>query len=291
MCILLTSSLHPDYPFILLSNRDEYFSRKTELASFKDESQTQLRPADLAREEHGTWIGVNKAGKVAVLVNFREPYTGDPVGEISRGLIPVMFLESKQPSDIWEKVVGEQTQNFQHVGGFSLLYGELKRRRGNSEGIEPLHILSNRSSKKNTVLKGRATVGLSNSEFEKPWPKVRIGTNVLERTIKSSVAQDWSEELLVQNLFTVLSTPTPESSQWQGLTFSQAFDMFPKSVFIPPVKSDTGSDYYGTRTQTIMLLRKDGYMKFIERNLHSSPNLFEIPQISEYGFQLDGWNS
>ncbi|KAG7828970.1 hypothetical protein KL919_003209 [Ogataea angusta] len=290
MCILLTSSLHPEYPFILLSNRDEYFSRKTELASFKDESHTQLRPIDLAREEHGTWIGVNKAGKVAVLVNFREPNTGDPVGQISRGLIPVMFLESKQPSDTWEKEVGEQTQNFQYVGGFSLLYGELKRS-SNSEGIEPLHIISNRSSKKSTVLNGRATVGLSNSEFEKPWPKVHIGISVLEKTIKSSVTENWSEELLVQNLFTVLSTPTPDSSQWQGLTFSEAFSMFPESVFIPPVKSDTGSDYYGTRTQTIMLLRKDGYMKFIERNLHSCPDLFEIPQISEYGFQLDGWKS
>ena len=31
-----------------------------------------LSPLDLARQEHGTWIGVTTNGKIAVLVNYRE---------------------------------------------------------------------------------------------------------------------------------------------------------------------------------------------------------------------------
>lgn len=30
MCILLTTTSHPDFPLLLLSNRDEYFARPTQ---------------------------------------------------------------------------------------------------------------------------------------------------------------------------------------------------------------------------------------------------------------------
>lgn len=80
MCILLSTTEHPDYPFILLSNRDEFFRRPTEEAGFRDVENRDfkiLTPLDLARPEHGTWIGVGTDGKVAVLVNFREEnYSG-----------------------------------------------------------------------------------------------------------------------------------------------------------------------------------------------------------------------
>lgn len=80
MCILLSSTEHPDYPFILLSNRDEFFRRPTEPADFRDTEDGKVKilaPLDLARPEHGTWIGVGTDGKLAVLLNFREEnYSG-----------------------------------------------------------------------------------------------------------------------------------------------------------------------------------------------------------------------
>lgn len=73
MCILISSTEHPDYPFILLSNRDEYFRRPTGQACFREvNNKTILSPVDLGRPEHGTWIGVDKEGRLAALVNFRE---------------------------------------------------------------------------------------------------------------------------------------------------------------------------------------------------------------------------
>lgn len=74
MCILISTTEHPDYPFLLLSNRDEYYARPTKGAHFRTlENGTQiLAPLDLARTEHGTWIGVTTSGKIAVLVNYRE---------------------------------------------------------------------------------------------------------------------------------------------------------------------------------------------------------------------------
>lgn len=74
MCILISTTEHPDYPFILLSNRDEYFKRPTERAHFRAVGNNTkiLSPLDLGRIEHGTWIGVSTEGKIAVLVNYRE---------------------------------------------------------------------------------------------------------------------------------------------------------------------------------------------------------------------------
>lgn len=74
MCIVLTTTNHPDYPFVLLSNRDEFYKRPTMPANFRDigNDVKLLSPLDLARQEHGTWIGVTTNGKIAVLVNYRE---------------------------------------------------------------------------------------------------------------------------------------------------------------------------------------------------------------------------
>lgn len=74
MCLMVASTEHPRYPFVLLSNRDEYFGRPTALASF-----TEIRPGvqliapyDLARPEHGTWIGITTTGRFAVLLNYND---------------------------------------------------------------------------------------------------------------------------------------------------------------------------------------------------------------------------
>lgn len=74
MCITIATTNHPEYPFILLSNRDEFFRRPTKPAEFRQISNNTkvLAPLDLARPEHGTWIGVTTSGKIAVLVNYRD---------------------------------------------------------------------------------------------------------------------------------------------------------------------------------------------------------------------------
>ena len=93
MCILLVTTLHPVYPYILLSNRDEFLSRPTARATWWSPRHSHvLGGRDLQRDVRGTWLGITRQGRIAVLTNFREE------GEIvlskrSRGELPKMFLE------------------------------------------------------------------------------------------------------------------------------------------------------------------------------------------------------
>lgn len=120
MCIAIVTGKHPLYSTVVVSNRDEYFERPTARVA---EEGGVIRPRDLAREEHGTWIGVTRGGKLAVLVNYREK--GDGIGAVSRGRIPVDYLESRKGPREWVAGVGEM----EGVGGFTLLFGDLGGRK------------------------------------------------------------------------------------------------------------------------------------------------------------------
>jgi uncharacterized protein with NRDE domain len=72
MCIILwADSLHEEFPFVLIGNRDEYFERETSQAQFWEDNPNLLAGKDLRRG--GTWLGITKEGKFAALTNFRVP--------------------------------------------------------------------------------------------------------------------------------------------------------------------------------------------------------------------------
>src|ERR1700731_677611 len=110
MCIVLITTAHPSYALVILDNRDEFILRPTSRPHWwSSHGQEILSARDLQREEQGTWLGVTKAGKFAVLTNFREMDTQSaehPVqGEMSRGAMVTAWLTG--PKD-------ENTVDFVH---------------------------------------------------------------------------------------------------------------------------------------------------------------------------------
>ncbi|GME84718.1 unnamed protein product [Ambrosiozyma monospora] len=326
MCLLLSTKLHPDYPLIILSNRDEFYSRPTQRASFIDGNI--LSPLDMAREEHGTWLGVTKTGKIAVLVNYRENLQKNPISKISRGLIPQLFLKSELSPEKWHSQIKQQTNNFKDVGGFSLLFGYLQFDKRN-ETIRPLHIMSNRTNERVHVFSeptsetgsllsdeeskeefesnplSSSTIGLSNSLYLNPWPKVVDGEQRLTQMINTSISEHWSEDKLIQGCLDVLSVSNPpDHKDWSKMTYLEAFQTMPQSIFIPPVHTQDSTNtrvqknhgmplsgkYYGTRSQTIILVDKFGKVKYVERDLHNSDDLSEVPSVQTYEFKVASWN-
>lgn len=228
MCIALLSTAHPAYSLILINNRDEYLNRPTAPAEWWSYDGTEiLSGRDLLRPEQGTWLGVTKAGRVAVLTNFREDVTPNP-SAVSRGVIIKEFLKGEGGSDTrsWVKqmVVNGKGRD---VGGFSLVCGRLAAGSGQAED-EGLAVFSNRVKVEGDVewIFGKGSqkaIGLSNGPFKgvscggavrentddtDSWKKVRDGERLVNEALEESHEAGEDEDQLIQRLLNVLSTDT-----------------------------------------------------------------------------------
>lgn len=130
MCISVLSTAHPDYPFVLISNRDEFINRPTLNANWWDPPHEQvLGGRDTQRKERGTWLGITKQGRIAILTNFREE--GIEVNkDKSRGAITNSYLcvdpESNETEEEYVKRLLDDV-GIHDVGGFTLIFGKLRK--------------------------------------------------------------------------------------------------------------------------------------------------------------------
>ncbi|KAL8896233.1 MAG: hypothetical protein Q9207_007807 [Kuettlingeria erythrocarpa] len=298
MCIALFSTAHPDYALILINNRDEFLSRPTAAAAWWSSPNDHiLGGRDLLRPVQGTWLGITKQGRMAVLTNFREE--GQVVQETrSRGAMVNAFLmqDKHSPEDAAtfakNLVDGEGVAG---VGGFSLVCGKVG---------QPLAVISNRTPSAEGLAwiaqKKGETVALSNTTFEnRSWPKVLEGEKLMQAAVEESVEQKDSKERFVKRLLELLSVDTlPKQKEGQGL--ESFVKELRKSIFIPAIGSETvnlaradevatGKDggqvdgkevgkveaqkeglsgVYGTQKQTVVLVGQDRHVTFVERTLY-----------------------
>ena len=76
MCLILLSKPSlGDYKFVLTSNRDEFYERKTKNMFWWNNVDGLLAGQDL--EQGGTWLGITKSGRFAAVTNVREFYQID----------------------------------------------------------------------------------------------------------------------------------------------------------------------------------------------------------------------
>lgn len=250
----------------------------------------------MLRPVKGTWLGVTKQGRLAVLTNFREE--GQAVQEArSRGaMVNAFLMQDKNSTDSTASFAKNliEGQGVTGVGGFSLVCGKVG---------EPLAVISNRTSSAEGVTWIAAqrdeTVGLSNAAFgNRSWPKVINGEKMLQSAIERSISRGDSREGLVEELMQLLSIDTlPKRNETQG--WESYVKELRNSVFIPPIggegmdhiradevaagKSDEHvqvqsqanslankeglSGLYGTQKQTVVLVSHDGHVTFVERTL------------------------
>ena len=295
MCIALLSTAHPSYELILIDNRDEFLDRPTAVASWWPAPNGHvLGGRDLFRTVHGTWLGVTKHGRIAVLTNFREK--GEVVGAQSRGAMVNAFLTHH----------GGSTEGFvknlvasgapQQVGGFSLVCGQIG---------EPLAVISNRVSSEggiSWILNQRdQTVGLSNTAFgDRSWAKIVNGEKLLTEVLSSSVREQEDEQQLLHRLLDLLSHDTlPKLEERDGTGLEAYIERLRDTIFVPVLGRDAVHEksssevraartqekahvvengqatntpgttgLYGTQKQTVVLVRHDDTVRFFERTLY-----------------------
>lgn len=245
------------------------------------------------RPVQGTWLGITKQGRVAVLTNFREE--GQIVQEArSRGAMVNDFLmQNSEDTATFAKnlIKGDSVKG---VGGFSLVCGKAG---------QPLAVISNRTPNAEgmTWIAGQRdeTVGLSNATFgDRSWPKVVSGEKMLESAIERSVSRRDSKETFVEELMQLLSVDTlPKKKEKQG--WESYVKELRHSICIPPIGGEdtdhTSADQiaagksdkrvqvqnpkrplahlaglYGTQKQTVILVSLDGHVTFVERTLFNA---------------------
>ena len=241
MCLIFFAvQQHPNYKLIVAANRDEFYKRQTAPADFWQDHPNIVGGRDLeARKPDGscgTWMAMNKNGRVAMVTNYRDPKNIDPNAP-SRGHLVSDFLEENvDPQTYLRKI----ESNGLKYNGYNLVVG-------NADELWYLSNYQNQIQKLSTGVHG-----LSNHLLDTPWPKVIRGKQQLSELIQS-------ENLSAEFLFQFLSN-TEHASEDQlpdtgiGLDRERALS----SMFIK-------TDGYGTRCSTVILVDRQNNVEFIER--------------------------
>ncbi|KAL4864431.1 NRDE protein-domain-containing protein [Aspergillus spectabilis] len=300
MCIAILTTTHPAYRYVIINNRDEFLSRPTAPATWWSpspfSSSTPDKPPpthilsarDLARPAHGTWLGVTREGRVAVLTNCLEKECAQAVGVRSRGGIIRGWLTSTSTNSSSTATTGEEGEgrgssvvegfieelkrdgDLGSVGGFNLLFGDLSQ----GQVDDGLVIISNRSTasecctttgdsvvirKIGEGAKTGETIALSNmtlsEEFNEgqKWRKITLGEDLTTKAVHDSLRAHESEGALIERLFDVLSTDT--LPRLPGNEKAEAYlGVFRESIFIPAIGMRGHREQHGEVTGNERLL-------------------------------------
>lgn len=235
MCLIFLSlNNHPNYKLIVAANRDEFYARKTAPAHFWEDNPNILGGRDL--EASGTWMAMNKNGKISLVTNYRDPANINPHAP-SRGQLVSDFLIN---NDSLEEYLKKVHANGSEYNGFNLLTGN----------PDELYYLSNYKSGIQKLESG--IYGLSNHLLDTPWPKVKRGKEKFGRAVSKSVIDP---EVFFEFLYDEQRADDPLLPDTGiGLERERALS----SMFIK-------SDGYGTRCSTIVLIDRKNNVLYSER--------------------------
>lgn len=234
MCLVVfAKDVFPGLPFVLAANRDEYFARPASAAGWwRHDGVDIFGGRDL--EKGGTWLGVTRPGRIAVVTNVRD-VGAVHVGELSRGFLTRDALASPTiPPEIARA----------RFPSFNLLVAERD-------------VVFYARDDAETAPVGPGVHGLSNHRLDTPWPKVTRATQVFEGASPGD---------LVERLFAMLrddSAASDEALPETGVPLEVERALSPPFVRLPIVG-------YGTRCSTVVIRHASGAIDFEERTFDAS---------------------
>ena len=238
MCLILLSKPSlGDYKFVLTSNRDEFYERKTKNMFWWNNVDGLLAGQDL--EQGGTWLGITKSGRFAAVTNVREFYQTDTKENfLSRGDLVKNFLNlSLSPEEYFQKVEANKYM------GFNLVVSDLKHFSIiSSQGIE--------SFNQELVVVGNRAL---NTETKK--------LNNAKEDFKSILNQAFTHQDLIE-----LMQKPKKNYEFNLEQINQNHGSEFDSRFIT-------SDIYGTRSTTVITIDRKDTVKVTEVIYDSSSNL------------------
>lgn len=237
MCtIVIGFQQHPEYPLIVAANRDEFYDRPTEKASFWKEHPQLLAGRDL--QSGGTWLGVNKSGRFSALTNYRNMQSIRQNAPSRGHLVLSTLLQPNQDQSTNNlKEIASKAFNY---NGFNLVTGT----------IHQLHYYSNIENQIRLLKPGIYV--LSNELLNSPWPKAERARQRFTELITQNQIDDPSLFSMMADKETFPLEKLPKT----GL--SEEMEVRLSSTFIH-------SDGYGTRNTTILKTSQSGQIHFAEQ--------------------------
>ena len=241
MCLAAFAlNAHPRFPLVIAANRDEFFARAAAPMAWWADRPEILAGRDLSAG--GTWFGLTRAGRLALLTNVREPGRQNADAP-SRGALVVDWLNSgDNASTFTQQLAGG-------YNGFNLVTADLLR--------GDWHWISNRAPAPLALGAGIHT--LSNAALDTPWPKT-VG---LRAAMADALEDAADADDLTQRLLTALADPTPAPDATlpdTGVGLERERLLSPRFIRMP----DAG---YGTRCATVLVREAHGATTLIERSV------------------------
>ncbi len=262
MCLIYFAiNKHPEFRFIALANRDEFYNRATKPAGFWVEHPDIIGGQDAAvtikNQLPGTWLGMTKAGKVSFVTNYRD-LKNIKTDAPSRGQLVTSFLSSdNQPQEYLNKVA----EHAHLYNGFNLV-----------TGIENEFYYYSNIQKK--IIKLNAGIyGVSNHLINTAWPKLIKGKNLFEHKLSSGLELNPTELLdLMTNEEIAADSDLPDT----GIGIEK--ERMLSAMFIK-------SANYGTRNTTLIMIQNSGHVNFMERTYLNDRQKY---QTLKFEFRIDG---
>ncbi len=234
MCLILFSHNHHDqYKLVVAGNRDEFYKRPTQPATFWDEYPHLLAGRDLTAG--GTWMGVTRSGKIAMITNFRDLQNINPDAP-SRGHLVSDFLLNGEHGG---KYLEDIPDNGRAYNGYNLITGT----------VDEMYYQSNYAKGVDKIEPG--IHGLSNHLLNTPWPKLEAGKDKLAELLNTNLTPEKAFEALYDNhRFEDESLP----DTGVGIDMERMLS----SMFIK-------SPEYGSRISTFITVDYNNQLEFHER--------------------------
>ena len=235
MCLIAFAwQAHPRWRLVLAGNRDEFHARPSAaLARWADLPIVGGR--DL--EAGGTWLGATDAGRCCVVTNVRDPR--DPQQGASRGLLATDYLAGSADAAEHAQALLATASGYRP---FNLLTFD----------APAAFYLGNRPEPRaEAVTPG--VHGLSNADFNTPWPKTRALMARLDAWLADGGDEDFAP--LFAALADERQAPDAELPD-TGVGLER--ERLLSSAFIR-------GERYGTRASTVVAIGHDGRGAIIER--------------------------
>ncbi|HEX7338317.1 MAG TPA: NRDE family protein [Rhodanobacteraceae bacterium] len=236
MCLIAAAwKTHPRWRLVLLGNRDEAHARPAAPLARWSDAPHILAGRDL--QAGGTWMGVADDGRAAVVTNVRDPVAGKDGA--SRGLLISDYLRGDAGAGFYARGLRDGPV---HYRPFNLLL---------FDHDEAMYLGNHPDARLQPVKPG--VHGLSNADFDTPWPKTEALAEHLSDWVKRGKADDF------EPLFAALADDSP----WPD-------DVLPDTGVGIALERQLSAAFirghaFGTRASTVIAIDHAGAGCIIER--------------------------